>query len=418
MEKKWLWITLSAFLASTGYHTIAYGQAQENIIQTILQKETSIEANKELLDQLLTEIGDKETNLTEIKEQLLQIEKEIQSTDQNIADIQEKIQNSRTQIFEKEKNLDDKKALLSRNLKIMHEKGEVSFVEFLLRSESLSSFLYRYQLLKDVGDQHKEVIDEIKSIMKTLESQKRQEQNMKNEQQLEILKQYRSKQEVAKLKAEQEQLITKINQQYNTVQEQIALDEIVIKQMIYEMQELAQKRTSEVPNNDTGGNDIVMPGDDLVDIAYKWVLYRGIGSEKPVIYSMPNRQLTLATYGDCSAFTRRVYMDAGYGHIGYTTADQIANPKGQFIEKVTDLKPGDLMYFGPTGSHVVYSHLPNGEKVATAHTAIYVGNGKMIDLAAGVGTISIKDFSEGGAWEWYVKNRWVGGKRFEKQHGI
>ena len=166
-----------------------------------------------------------------------------------------------------------------------NEKGEVSFIEFLFRSESLSNFLYRYELLKDVSNQHKSVISEVRTIMKDLEKQKREEQNMKNEQQLQVLRQYRSKQEVSELKAEQENLISSIDQKYQEVQSQISQDEEIVKQMIYEMQELSQTRTSEVPEGD-GNKDIVMPGTDIIDIAYKWVMYRGIGSENPVIYSM------------------------------------------------------------------------------------------------------------------------------------
>lgn len=416
MERKWLWIGFSAFVISQGLQGTVDAQTQENVIQNILEKEKNVEKNKQLLDELLLEIGQKESELVAIKNHLQKIEQEIQETDRKIAEIEERVNASRIQIAQNEADLEEKKTLLSRNLKLMHEKGEVSFVEFLFRSDSLANFLYRYQLLKDVGDQHKLVIDEVRGIMKNLEEQKREEQNLKNDQQLHVLKQYQSKQTVTNLKFDQENLITSINQKYQEVEKQVSQDEEVIKQMIYEMQELSQPRDGELPQA-TGSEekDVIMPGEGIVDIAYKWVLYRGLGSERPVIYSMPRRQLTLATYGDCSAFTRRVYMDAGYGHIGYTTADQIANPKGTFVEKVEDLQLGDLMYFGPTGSHVVYSHLPNGKKVATAHTAIYVGNGKMIDLASGVGTISIKDFSEGAKWEWYVKNRWVGGKRFEKE---
>lgn len=411
-----MWIGLSAFVINYGVFTTIHAETQENIIQNILEKEKSVDENKQVLDQLLLEISEKETTLNQLKENLQQIQKEIEETDQKIVQMEEKVQTTRLQIIEQETQLQQKKELLSRNLKLMHEKGEVSFVEFLFRSDSLSNFLYRYQLLKDVGDQHKFVIDEVRSIMKNLEAQKREEQQIKNNHQLEVLKQYHAKQKANDLKIEQEHLISAINQKYQEVQTQVAQDEEIIKQMIYEIQELSQTRTSDLPELEGDeSKDIIIPGEDIVDIAYKWVLYRGLGSEKPVIYSMPKRQLTLALYGDCSAFTRRVYMDAGYGHIGYTTADQIANPKGEFIEKVEDLQPGDLMYFGPTGSHVVYSYLPDGRKVATAHTAIYVGNGKMIDLAAGVGTISIKDFSEGGKWEWYVKNRWVGGKRFHKE---
>ncbi|RXY98878.1 hypothetical protein DMO16_03865 [Fictibacillus sp. S7] len=39
---------------------------------------------------------------------------------------------------------------------------------------------------------------------------------------------------------------------------------------------------------------------------------------------------------------------------------------------------------------MVYSYLPNGKKVVTAHTAIYIGNHRMIDLASTVGMVREK----------------------------
>lgn len=414
MAKKWILYAGGILILSVSFDAKVYAAQTNTIINNIIEKEKDITANEVKLDELLSEIAIQETELLALNNEMEELRLIIDKTDKKIEETDIVIEKSKLNIKKQEEKLDSKKTLLEKSLRLMHQKGDVSFVEFLFRSESVSSFLYRFDLLKDINAQHKDIIKDMQKIVGDLEEQKRTEIREKNNLQLEILKQYQSRNMMASMVEEKEILVTTINEKYEGIKKDISQDQAVIKQMIYEMQEMSLYEGYSVEDIESQSDELTITGKDLVDIAYKWVLYRGLGSDNPVTYSMPRRQLSLSEYGDCSAFTRRVYMDAGYGHIGYTTADQIANPKGQYIEHVNDLQPGDLMYFGPTGSHVVYSYLPNGKKVATAHVAIFVGGGKMIDLASGVGTISIKDFSEGGKWEWYVKNRWVGGKRFEK----
>lgn len=145
--------------------------------------------------------------------------------------------------------------------------------------------------------------------------------------------------------------------------------------------------------------DIVPSGNNakVVELAIHWAKTRGKGSKNPVIYSMAKRSqdMELKRYGDCSSFTRRVFLDAGKGDIGLTTAEQITNKKGYFFTDRNKLEPGDLIFFSPTGSHGHNVRLPNGKSARVAHVAIYIGGTKYVDLSAGVGTISIQDFSSG-----------------------
>ena len=158
----------------------------------------------------------------------------------------------------------------------------------------------------------------------------------------------------------------------------------------------------------TGGNQ------DVVTIAIRWAQTRGLGSANPVKYSMTKRagDPDLKQWGDCSSFVRKVFREAGKGDIGGYTGAQITNPRGQFIESLSQLQPGDCMFFGPTGKHVHYNTMPDGRRIATAHVGIYIGDNKFVDLSSGVTTISIKDFSPGARYHDYVTKRFVGGKRF------
>lgn len=181
------------------------------------------------------------------------------------------------------------------------------------------------------------------------------------------------------------------------------------------------KKAGRNPNGSayTGGGyspSVVPTGDNalVVQLALEWVQTRGVGSSNPVIYSMTKRgnDMELKKYGDCSSFTRRIFLDAGKGEIGTYTKAQLENKKGTFIPSLEQLQPGDLMFFDPTGSHGHAVTLPNGKRTRVAHVGIYIGGTEMVDNSYGVGGISKKNFGSGARYENYVKKHFIGGMRF------
>lgn len=150
------------------------------------------------------------------------------------------------------------------------------------------------------------------------------------------------------------------------------------------------------------------------NLALKWSASRGKGSNNPVVYSMDKRggDMNLKKYGDCSSFARKIFLDSGFGDIGWTTAQQISNKKGKYFNDLNSLSKGDLMFFGPDSSHRNYATLANGQRVAVSHVGIYVGDNKFVDLSYSVGTISTKNFGPGGKYRNYVLGYFIGAIRF------
>lgn len=146
-------------------------------------------------------------------------------------------------------------------------------------------------------------------------------------------------------------------------------------------------------------------GDKVVAEAYRMLETRGIKSSNPIKYSMPLRGQD--AYGDCSEFTMMVYKKALGVNIGSTTIEQIAKNAKYFNTDVTQLQPGDLVYFNTPGGHA-HSRIINGKRVEVDHTGIYVGDNKFIDLSYGVGYISLKDIGPGGKFEKYFKQSFIG----------
>lgn len=396
--------------------------------EQIKKSESEINDYQSELDKKLAELAELEKQNNDLQYEINVLQEQIDTVTAEINTLEEKIAKKEHQMAETQIKMDAKKVIVARNLKIMEQKGDMPFLEYLLSSNSFSEIYSRYQVLSVVQEEHNARMKELNDLKKKIAEQKSIISSQRNSIETKRTALKINQNSIKEKQAIVDQQKQQIDNEYVQIEQNINQNKEIIRQMIQEIQNIEaenknktdkalqaarEKERAEQAKKEAYYNSEIT-GTDIVDIAYQWVYKRGLGSPNPVIYSMDRRQLTLDTYGDCSAFTRRVYMDAGYGHIGYTTADQIANPEGDFIERVIDLEPGDLMYFGPTGSHAVSSYLPDGRRVTTAHTAIYVGNNKMIDLASGVGTISVKDFGPGSTWEWYVNNRWVGGKRFYK----
>lgn len=425
MNKKQLYLTtllgLTMLPVAANAETLDNLSQQSKLVEQQLEqaKNSKVQTEQEL-NNIIEEITQIDNNLKTLNLDILTARNRIQEREREIKLLETKIYYLKLQVEAKERELQAKEQDIAKTLRAMYSRGDVSMLEFLFRSDSISQFINRLDAYKKIANSHEKIYDEVKIALKAVQKDKddleNKESKLKNEK-------YQLEQEKMLLESKQLQ-VSSLKQQMedkeSQMQQQLSSEKEVINQLILETEELEmqmaqeRKRIEDEKNKKTfeAYTTPIINGNDVIDIAYKWAQLRGLGSSNPVEYSMPKRQLNLSTYGDCSAFTRRVFLDAGKGDIGLTTAQQIVNPNGYFSTNIHEMVPGDLMYFGPTGNHRHGVTLPNGQSAAVAHVAIYIGNGKMIDLSSGVGTISIKNFSSGSKWESYVNTRFIGFKRF------
>ena len=153
-----------------------------------------------------------------------------------------------------------------------------------------------------------------------------------------------------------------------------------------------------------------MDGDKITKEAYRMFEAHGVNSSNPWRYSQEKR--TVQGFADCSMFTYLVYKQAMGIDIGSTTIDQIEKNAKNFHygrDKLSEVKPGDLMYFDGAGGGG-HSRVINGQSISVQHTGIYVGGNKFIDMdqTGSIDGISIRDIGPGGKSENYAKNRFIG----------
>ena len=86
---------------------------------------------------------------------------------------------------------------------------------------------------------------------------------------------------------------------------------------------------------------------------------------------------------DCSSFVQRSVYDAGLGKLPRTARSQASylarSSNARTITSRSQLQPGDLLYFKNMGSHVSAG--------TVSHTAIYIGNNKIIQAMPNKGVI-------------------------------
>lgn len=143
-------------------------------------------------------------DITKLEEEITIIIQQVKKTDEQIATTQKQIDKTVKEIEKTEKEiekttieLEEKKEILAKNLRKMHMKGNVTMLEYLFRSENVSDFFDRFDLMKRIADANKKLYEEVRELKEHLEQQKAYLEAEK-------VKQETAKSKLVTLKTEQE----------------------------------------------------------------------------------------------------------------------------------------------------------------------------------------------------------------------
>ncbi|MCU7667060.1 murein hydrolase activator EnvC family protein [Bacillus thuringiensis] len=215
---------ITMLLVSQTAHAEDIKELQDKKLQ--LQQQSTDSANKK--EELQQELHQVESEIQTLEMKLATLTKGIDSTNKEITTKETSIQNTEEEIKkilnvikEKQIDLEQKKVKLEQNLKLMYSSGNVQFLEFLFRSDSLSQFLFRFEKYTDImhkGEQlHSEVLEQInfiKTQKQLLEDKKLKIETEKTE--LETKKKLQESQ-----KTEQKNVQHDLNAKKNQVQHSI-----------------------------------------------------------------------------------------------------------------------------------------------------------------------------------------------------
>lgn len=113
-------------------------------------------------------------------------EQEIDATEQAIDALTESIEETKANLKQAEKDLAEKQELFETRIRVMYENGDTSYMEVVLNSESFGDMLDNIEIVSQIMDYDKGVVgeytairDSIQEMEKSLESDRKQQQEYK-----------------------------------------------------------------------------------------------------------------------------------------------------------------------------------------------------------------------------------------------
>lgn len=161
-------ITASLLVPSFSVYASSYQEQINDLNKTIKEHEEKKEAISSQLSSVKQDVKSLQTQIDALAAQMAKTENDISFTSNKINETKKRIIEKSNEIARTEADLEEKKVLLANNLRIMYMKGDVSYFEFLFRSESMSDFLYRFSSLQDVAHVNKQIYEEVKALHEKL----------------------------------------------------------------------------------------------------------------------------------------------------------------------------------------------------------------------------------------------------------
>lgn len=140
-------------------------------------------------------------------------ENQITATEDRITFLQESIIATEADIEETEQNLKEKSDLLSDRLVVLHEQGEVSYLEVLLSAADFKDFLTRYEMVNSIIEQDVDLIASIHQEKQDLEMKKSDLEVKKKELENALKQQEAMREQLDGQKQEKKQILGSVQQE-------------------------------------------------------------------------------------------------------------------------------------------------------------------------------------------------------------
>lgn len=188
MLKRKIICILLAIILIMGTSIVSLANSQENITSLEANEINELNEQKNELDNKLEEANNKlEYVQGEMSAILLEIQKlsdKIIQYENDNKDLANKLSTLETSIKETTKLLEEvteeytqKDQLLRERLVTVYEEGELSYLDVLLSSKSLSEMLSRYYIMQEMAEYDNELIDKVAKQKETIENSKKKLEN-------------------------------------------------------------------------------------------------------------------------------------------------------------------------------------------------------------------------------------------------
>lgn len=241
-----------------------------NIIQVFAATKTELEQQskdnekqindaKKQQEEILNQMSGIQREVEALNFQISNYENEILGLDNNISSITKDINDKEKELDKTQKDLDEKQKLLEKKLVASYKAGDTSYLDFLLSSDDLTSFLSNYYYIEKLAESDNRLIENIKTTKSTIEQAKASLEESKN--QLEIVKetQENKKAILDVAKREKTDKVSTLSEEEKELQkeiEEMQAEDANIKAAIKKLEEEERKKNpsgGKKPNVNPGG---------------------------------------------------------------------------------------------------------------------------------------------------------------------
>ncbi len=248
-------------------NTLINSTANELVTNTVDEETEELEKQKEEVENKISETNEKleyvQEELTdsllkvqEIEDQVISYQKEVDELGKQMNELQTSIDDATEKLQTASQDYDAKSDMLAQRLVAMYEAGDTSYLDVLLKSNSLTDFLSRYYAIEELAKYDSELIDQVKIEKNNIEQTR--EKLEKEQAEIKILKAKSEQTTVVlnNMKTLQQSYIDKLSEGEKTLQEQIS----AYKKEQEEIQAKIMEATKTiVPNIQYTGGEMLWP---------------------------------------------------------------------------------------------------------------------------------------------------------------
>ena len=183
--------------------------------------ENKINETNEQLEYVQDELTDSLLKVQEIEDKVIQYQKEVDELGKQMSELQTSIDDATEKLQIASEDYNAKSDMLAKRLVAMYEAGDTSYLDVLLKSNSLTDFLSRYYAIEELAKYDSELINQVKIEKNNIEQTR--EKLEKEQAEIKILKAKSEQTTVVlnNMKTLQQSYIDKLSEGEKTLQEQI-----------------------------------------------------------------------------------------------------------------------------------------------------------------------------------------------------
>jgi len=360
--------------------TLSFAVTEKELNDKKNDIENSINEKEDKIDDIQ---GEKESALNELEklsEEIETKEEEIAELNRQITTLNKEISETKTKLEEAQKKYDEQYDMLCKRMVAQYKMGNVSYLDVLLNSKSLTDFISKYYIIGKIAEFDTKLLEQIEGQKRTIENSKKELEKKKSE-----LSEKQSKLKVEQItlsnkKANKNKYVSQLSEQEKQLSKELDQLRELRKQTENEIKELArqQAKVNTAGHVYTGGK-LSWPCPNYSRIS-SYFGYRGSGATGGV-GSANHKGIDLAAPKGVSILS----SEAG-------VVIKVSNTCTHNYPKTASTK---CSCGGGFGNYIMVSH-GGGLVTLYAHcTSISVSVGQVVSANQQIGTVGCTGYSTG-----------------------